>query len=49
MIPGPPLRVEYELSRMGRELEPALAELQRWAKRWLRGVGAAVSERAAAR
>ncbi len=33
---GPPLRVQYELSRMGRELEPALAELQRWANRWLR-------------
>jgi len=33
--PGPPLRVEYQLSRMGRELEPALAELQRWATRWL--------------
>jgi DNA-binding HxlR family transcriptional regulator len=36
VIPGPPLRVEYELSRMGRELEPALSELQQWAKRWLR-------------
>jgi DNA-binding HxlR family transcriptional regulator len=36
VIPGPPLRVEYGLSRMGRELEPALAELQRWANRWLR-------------
>jgi DNA-binding HxlR family transcriptional regulator len=36
VIPGPPLRVEYELSRMGHELEPALAELQRWANRWLR-------------
>lgn len=35
VIPGPPLRVEYELSRMGRELEPALSELQRWANRWL--------------
>jgi DNA-binding HxlR family transcriptional regulator len=33
--PGPPLRVEYELSRMGRELEPALSELERWAQRWL--------------
>src|SRR5579884_794696 len=33
--PGPPLRVEYSLSRMGRELEPALAELARWARRWL--------------
>jgi DNA-binding HxlR family transcriptional regulator len=35
VIPGPPLRVEYSLSRMGRELEPALSELQRWANRWL--------------
>jgi DNA-binding HxlR family transcriptional regulator len=33
--PGPPLRVEYSLSRMGHELEPALSELQRWAARWL--------------
>jgi DNA-binding HxlR family transcriptional regulator len=32
---GPPLRVEYELSVMGRELEPALSELERWARRWL--------------
>jgi len=36
VISGPPLRVEYSLSQMGRELEPALAELQRWANRWLR-------------
>jgi DNA-binding HxlR family transcriptional regulator len=36
VISGPPLRVEYELSRMGHELEPALSELQRWANRWLR-------------
>jgi len=35
VIPGPPVRVEYSLSRMGEELEPALSELQRWAKRWL--------------
>jgi DNA-binding HxlR family transcriptional regulator len=35
VIPGPPLRVEYELSRMGRELGPALAEIERWARRWL--------------
>jgi DNA-binding HxlR family transcriptional regulator len=37
VIPGPPLRVEYSLSQMGAELEPALVELQAWAKRWLRG------------
>jgi DNA-binding HxlR family transcriptional regulator len=35
VISGPPLRVEYELSRMGHELEPALSELHRWANRWL--------------
>jgi DNA-binding HxlR family transcriptional regulator len=35
VIPGPPLRVEYALSEMGRELEPALSELQAWAERWL--------------
>src|SRR5579872_3057491 len=28
VISGPPLRVEYSLSKMGRELEPALFELQ---------------------
>ena len=35
VIPGPPLQVRYGLSEMGHELEPALAELQRWAHRWL--------------
>ncbi len=35
VIPGPPVRVEYRLSAMGLELEPALSELQRWAARWL--------------
>jgi DNA-binding HxlR family transcriptional regulator len=36
VLAGPPLRVEYGLSQMGHELEPALSELQRWANRWLR-------------
>ncbi len=36
VIPGPPLRVEYELSRMGHELGPALSEIEQWANRWLR-------------
>jgi DNA-binding HxlR family transcriptional regulator len=36
VIDGRPIRVEYELTPMGRELEPALAELKRWARRWLR-------------
>lgn len=33
--PGPPVRVEYSLSEMGRELGPALDQLQDWAQRWL--------------
>src|SRR5450432_2297026 len=41
VIPGPPLRVRYELSTMGQDLEPALAELQNWARRWLGGRSAA--------
>ena len=35
VLSGPPVRVEYALSQMGRDLEPALSELQRWANRWL--------------
>lgn len=33
--PGPPVRVEYSLSAMGRELGPALDQIQEWAQRWL--------------
>jgi DNA-binding HxlR family transcriptional regulator len=35
VISGPPLQVRYELSEMGLELEPALAEIENWAQRWL--------------
>ncbi len=35
VYPGPPVRVQYELTRMGLELAPALAELKRWARHWL--------------
>jgi DNA-binding HxlR family transcriptional regulator len=35
VVSGPPLKVQYELSRMGRDLEPALSEIQSWAQRWL--------------
>ena len=35
VISGPPLQVRYGLSEMGRELEPALTELESWAQRWL--------------
>jgi DNA-binding HxlR family transcriptional regulator len=33
--PGSPVRVEYALTEMGRELAPALDELKAWAHRWL--------------
>ncbi len=32
---GRPVRVEYELTEMGRELAPTVHELERWARRWL--------------
>ena len=34
--PGPPVKVVYELTDMGRSLEPALRALKSWARRWLR-------------
>lgn len=40
VISGPPVRVEYALSEMGRDLAPALDELQIWARRWLSENGA---------
>jgi DNA-binding HxlR family transcriptional regulator len=49
VIAGPPLKVEYALSRMGRELEPALAELQHWAARWLGTSPVVPGERSAGR
>ncbi len=33
--PGRPVRVEYELTEMGRALEPVVQELERWARQWL--------------
>ncbi len=33
--PESPVRVEYSLTTMGRELAPALDELKDWARRWL--------------
>jgi|SRR5581483_5572117 len=32
---GPPTRVEYTLSPMGRDLETALEEIEAWAQRWI--------------
>ena len=37
VVPGPPVRVEYALTVMGRNLAPALDELAAWARRWLPG------------
>jgi DNA-binding HxlR family transcriptional regulator len=34
-LPDRPGRVEYALTTMGRELEPALDALEAWAQRWL--------------
>jgi DNA-binding HxlR family transcriptional regulator len=31
---GPPARVSYSLTPLGRELEPAIRELRDWARRW---------------
>jgi DNA-binding HxlR family transcriptional regulator len=33
--PDAPVRVEYELTEMGRELAPALRQLKSWSHRWL--------------
>jgi DNA-binding HxlR family transcriptional regulator len=33
--PGPPVRVTYALTPMGRGLEPAVTELRLWARQWL--------------
>ena len=35
VYPGRPVRVEYALTEMGRGLEPAVRELELWARRWL--------------
>jgi DNA-binding HxlR family transcriptional regulator len=35
VAPGPPVRVHYSLTDMGRALAPALGELKAWARHWL--------------
>lgn len=35
VLEGPPVRVEYALTAMGRNLAPAVDELAAWARRWL--------------
>jgi len=34
VIPGPPVGVEYELTRSGQQLEPVITALADWAHRW---------------
>jgi DNA-binding HxlR family transcriptional regulator len=34
--PGPPVRVSYELTESGEDLEPVIAHLGRWAERWVK-------------
>src|ERR1700724_3633315 len=35
VVPESPVRVEYELTRKGRELQNALREIGAWAERWI--------------
>jgi DNA-binding HxlR family transcriptional regulator len=36
VLDGAPVRVQYSITEMGRQLAPTLQELQNWAQRWLR-------------
>lgn len=35
VMPSSPVRVEYELTEAGRDLEPAVQKLSEWAEKWL--------------
>jgi DNA-binding HxlR family transcriptional regulator len=36
VLSGPPVRVSYELTEAGKNLEPVIESLGRWAERWVR-------------
>jgi DNA-binding HxlR family transcriptional regulator len=36
VIPGPPVRVSYELTEAGKSLKPVMVALSGWAERWVR-------------
>lgn len=36
VIAGPPVRVSYELTESGNDLEPAIRALGEWAERWVK-------------
>jgi len=35
VLPGPPVRVSYEMTEKGKDLEPVIRSLQEWADRWM--------------
>ena len=35
VIPGPPIRSEYELTVRGRDLEPVVRDISTWAEKWI--------------
>jgi DNA-binding HxlR family transcriptional regulator len=44
VVPETPVRVEYELTRKGRELQDALGEIAIWAEKWIPLDGAVADE-----
>jgi DNA-binding HxlR family transcriptional regulator len=36
VLPGPPVRVSYDLTEAGKGLEPVVESLGRWAERWVK-------------
>ncbi len=36
VYPQTPVRIEYELTEKGRELEASMDEIQKWAEKWLK-------------
>jgi len=37
VLPGPPVRVSYELTEAGKDLKPVIECLGRWAEQWVKG------------
>ncbi len=35
VLPGPPVKVEYELTEQGRDLEQVIRAISAWAEKWL--------------
>jgi len=35
VIPGPPVRVSYDMTEAGKDLEPVIRALGKWADRWV--------------